>query len=88
MDVLTDLGARSYGCPCVHHGPFSNIGTDVDITWHQDDVGRDVGTAPHHRRWYYPVTASGELLLREPLKFGRDFVKVMCVAAIDLTVSS
>ena len=74
MYVLADLGAGTDGGPGVYHGALVDIGADIHIGRHQDDVARDVGAAACNRGWHNAVAAGFEVRFAEVTELEGNFV--------------
>ena len=61
VDVLADLRARADGRPGVHHRALVDVGADVHVRRHQDDVPADEGAGARHGRRHDAKAALAEL---------------------------
>src|SRR5262249_1725041 len=83
MDVLANLRTGSDGGPCVDHRAPVDVGADIDVIRHQDDVAGDERPGAGHGRRDDPKAGLPKLFAREAVELERDFVKPPRGAAVD-----
>ena len=87
MNILADLGARTYGGPGVDHGAFVDVGTDVYVGRHQYDVLSKVAAFARYGRRHDAEAACRERRGVVMPKFRIDLVvKLEAIAAKHLIV--
>ena len=76
MDVLANLCARSNGCPSVDHGAVVDVGADIDVGWHQNDITPDECATANTGRGHNAGAGGFEVILVEVDVLERNLVVV------------
>src|SRR5579872_7174606 len=84
VTVLANLRAGADRRPGVDHRATVDIRADIDEAWHQNDVWRDIGRAPHDRTGHGAEAGIAEAVRRPAGEFGGHLVPPFGGAAVGI----